>query len=146
MLDYEGDPGELTREKMENISKYVVSKYWRISGSPPENFTLDISIVSDEEIRRVNRQYLGRDSVTDVISFPLMEGEEIPGEGVPLIGQVVISGEAAARQAVSEAHSYTEELTLLFIHGVLHVSGWEEGQEIEKCQKKILKEIKNRIL
>ncbi|MFW6135135.1 MAG: rRNA maturation RNase YbeY [Elusimicrobiota bacterium] len=128
---------------MEYITKIVIKNYWKISSKPPEKYKIDINVMPDSEIKKVNKKYLNRDRPTDVIAFSLQEGEEIPEE-IPLIGQIVISKHAAQRQAPQYNHSTQEEMELLLIHGLLHVAGWEEGEKIQKCQEEIKRKIKRK--
>ena len=111
---------------------------------------LDILLVEDEEIRRLNLEYRARDSATDVLSFSQIDpapaaGEEEPdadaGDEVPgppeLLGDVVISVETAARQAQAGGWTLDEELARLLLHGVLHLLGFdhEAGGEEEAAMK-----------
>lgn len=81
---------------------------------------LSLALVTDHEIRSLNRQYRGKDKPTDVLSFPLAD-ELHPF----LLGDVVISVETAARQAQRRGHSLREELQILLIHGILHLLGYD---------------------
>jgi probable rRNA maturation factor len=89
-------------------------------------------IVDDAEIREINRDYLGRDKATNVISFAMQEGE---GTGVQpgLLGDVVISAETAARDAAEADLPFERELYFLLLHGILHLLGYdhERGTEAE---------------
>ncbi|MEK7405170.1 MAG: rRNA maturation RNase YbeY [Acidobacteriota bacterium] len=75
-------------------------------------------ITGDRELRRLNRQFLGRDYPTDVLAFP--EGEA-PPEG-PL-GEIAISLRRAAAQAAEFGHSVEDEIRILMLHGLLHLTG-----------------------
>ncbi|MFH1416609.1 MAG: rRNA maturation RNase YbeY [Elusimicrobiota bacterium] len=130
------DPGKVSK-----ISHEVICSHWKFPGKAPAEFKLDINVVSAEEITVINREYLGRDKPTDVIVFSFMEGEKTPIEKIPLIGQIIISRDAVRSQAVEYGNSESDEMLLLLIHGLLHVAGWPEGEEIKECQEKI----KNRV-
>ena len=75
-------------------------------------------VTGDDEIRQLNRQYRDIDRVTDVLSFP--DGEPVPSGGV-LWGQIVISMDAARRQAAELGHDELRELEELVLHGLLHL-------------------------
>jgi probable rRNA maturation factor len=77
-----------------------------------------VRLAGDRTLRRLNREFRGRDTVTDVLSFP---GEAGP-EGLHL-GDVVISIPAARRQAAAAGHTAARELRLLALHGLLHCLG-----------------------
>jgi probable rRNA maturation factor len=91
---------------------------------------LSVSVVGDEEIRVLNRDYRGKDRATDVLSFSQLEGEEVAGGDVVHVGDVVISLETAKRQAEAGDWSVEEELDRLLVHGLLHLLGYDhEGSE-----------------
>ena len=87
---------------------------------------VDIAIVDDAAIRRLNRTYRAVGRRTDVLAFPL----ETPGLG-GLVGQIVISAEAAARQAARLRVPLVVELTLLVTHGILHLIGYDDRDPVE---------------
>lgn len=92
-------------------------------------------ITDDEEIREINREWLGRDRPTDVIAFSQLEGEPFP---TSFIGDVVISAETAARQAEEIGHSFDREICRLMAHGVLHLLGHDHvhgGKQAAKMKK-----------
>jgi probable rRNA maturation factor len=82
---------------------------------------LHVSVVDDREMRRLHGRYLGRPRATDVMAFDL-EGP-VPS---PLLGEVVISAETAARQARSVGVPVALELDLLLVHGLLHLVGYDD--------------------
>jgi probable rRNA maturation factor len=103
---------------------------------------LSVVLVSNQSIRKLNRQWRGKDSATDVLSFPL--SLEAPPAGLPFeLGEIFISVEKAAEQADSFGHDLERELAFLFVHGTLHVLGFdhetaEEEKEMFSRQKEIL--------
>ena len=91
-------------------------------GSPEGE--LSLSLVTDQEITGLNKKHLDRPHPTDVLAFPMREGDfsEI---NPTLLGDVVISVETAKKQADAKKYSLEEELCLLLIHGILHLLGYE---------------------
>ena len=91
---------------------------------------VEFIITDDDEIKELNAQYRGIDKSTDVLSFPL---EEIPF--MPL-GTIVVSIDKIKEKAQEFGHTQEDELSLLFIHGLLHLLGYDhekdEGQMREK--------------
>jgi rRNA maturation RNase YbeY len=89
------------------------------------NRELSVLIVGDAKIRQLNAQYRNQNKATDVLSFPQQEeGETRGGEHqTALLGDIVISGETARRQAREHQFTFEEELVLLSIHGILHLLG-----------------------
>ena len=93
-----------------------------------------IALVTSQHIRKLNRQYRGRDVPTDVLSFPAdapaasrRRTAAAPGPPirVPLIGDIVIATSVARRQAQAVRHSYATELRVLALHGLLHLLGYD---------------------
>ncbi len=97
---------------------------------------IDFSFVDDARIQELNRDYRGKDKPTDVLSFPLFEhGEEfdfpVSGEEIAL-GDIVISTQTAARQALEQAHSFEREIAFLATHGALHLLGYDHAEDGER--------------
>ncbi|HTO10445.1 MAG TPA: rRNA maturation RNase YbeY [Candidatus Binatia bacterium] len=88
---------------------------------------VDIAIVDDAAIRRLNARYRAIGRRTDVLAFPL----ETPEAAAPLVGQIVISAEAARRQARRLRVPLALELDLLVTHGTLHLVGWDDRDPVE---------------
>lgn len=82
--------------------------------------SITVSIVSDPEMKKLNRKYKGKNCPTDVLSFNI--DENLP-EGDFMLGEVVVNKDQAKRQAKDYGNSYEEELAALVEHGVLHLLG-----------------------
>ena len=105
---------------------------------------VEISLVSEEEIQTLNREHRGVDRVTDVLSFPAMDGikgkpllaAEHPfdtdEEGRLFLGSLAICTERAKEQAQEYGHSYERELYYLATHGILHCLGYDHEEEQDK--------------
>lgn len=85
---------------------------------------VELILCDDSEIRELNRRYRGIDRATDVLSFPT-EGE-LP---VLPLGSIVISVEKVKEKAAEYGHSQEDELALLFIHGMLHLAGYDHESD-----------------
>jgi probable rRNA maturation factor len=85
---------------------------------------LTVSLVDDAEVRRLNRDYRGKDRPTDVLAFAMREGVRVAGDE-PVLGDVVISVDTASRQARRRGLSVADEVRTLLIHGVLHLLGYD---------------------
>ena len=92
------------------------------SGYPDSE--LSVVIVGNRTIRRLNRDYLGRDKPTNVISFPLQEGD-FTGVNPRALGDVVISADTAASEAEGGGVTFENRLTFLLLHGILHLTGYD---------------------
>ncbi len=109
--------------------------------------TLECSLVllDDEQIRRINQSYRGKDTPTDVISFAALEGDSY-GNDDQYIGDIFINMDAVLRQAEAYGHSRKREFCFLFAHGLLHCLGFDhQTQQDEEVmfelQESILYEI-----
>ena len=87
---------------------------------------VDVLVVDDAAIKRLNRLHRGVARRTDVLAYPL----EAPGPS-PLVGQIVISADTARRQARRVGVPLTTELDLLVTHGVLHLIGYDDRDPVE---------------
>ncbi|HHY21427.1 MAG TPA: rRNA maturation RNase YbeY [Bacilli bacterium] len=99
-----------------------------------EDYEVSVTLVDNETIREINREYRGIDAVTDVISFALNdEGEDelqiIGGAEEQLLGDIIISIPRASEQAESYGHSFERELAFLAVHGFLHLLGYDHMTE-----------------
>ena len=85
---------------------------------------VELILCDDREIRELNHRYRGIDRATDVLSFPT-EGEL----SVLPLGSIVISVEKVKEKAAEYGHSQEDELALLFIHGMLHLAGYDHESD-----------------
>lgn len=85
---------------------------------------LSILLVDDAQIQELNQQYLHRDKPTNVLAFPMKEGE-FSSLHPDVLGDLVISVETARRQSNRSGLDDMEMVTLLMIHGILHLLGYE---------------------
>ena len=109
---------------------------------------LSILVVDDTEITDLNDKYFNRQGPTNVISFPMLEGEF--AEISPLLlGDVVISMDTTLREAAQSGISPEERFDQLLIHGILHLFGYEherdatEARRMEEKSTELLELIKN---
>jgi len=96
---------------------------------------LSIVLTGDARLRELNRDYLGVDAPTDVLSFPASESdgsETDPETGSPYLGDILISIPRAREQAKSAGHALESEVQLLAVHGVLHLLGHDHAEAKEK--------------
>ena len=91
---------------------------------------LSLSLVNDVRIAELNEGWRGKSGPTDVLAFPLLEGEGADSAG-DLLGDVVIGIETAASQARRARRSLDDEVARLMIHGTLHLLGHDHEQEDE---------------
>ena len=96
-----------------------------------KNLELSLALIGNAEMRKLNARYRHKDYPTDVLSF------SVEGPGGPeahLLGDVVISVEKAAQQAKERCHSLDRELTLLLIHGIVHLLGYDHERSAQDAR------------
>ena len=84
---------------------------------------LSVSVVGERKIKELNKKYLGKDEMTDVLSFSQMEGTLVPEDDQMLLGDVIVCYNVAKKQAVKLNKILDEEIEFLVLHGVLHLLG-----------------------
>ncbi|MCB1327449.1 MAG: rRNA maturation RNase YbeY [Spirochaetales bacterium] len=111
------------------------------------DWQMSVIVLDDEAMRAVNREHRGKDRPTDVLSFPLCEFDagddsEVQFPGQPrLLGDLLISYEAAVRQAEAIGHDLEAEFERLMVHGILHLFGYDhETSEQDRLQMEALED------
>ncbi len=114
------------------------------------NYEIDVSLVDDETIHQINRDYRKVDRVTDVISFAFNDDKDpanvILNPEVPrMLGEILICLPQAKRQAEQIGNTIERELSFLFVHGLLHLLGYDHMKPEDEAimfplQDKILEE------
>ncbi len=115
---------EIDKELLEKIA----SKYTKKD--------IELIITDNDEIRQINKDFRNIDAPTDVLSFPFL------GKKTPLLGTIIISCEYVQTVAKRLGHAPTQELALLFAHGLLHLLGYDhesDNGEMRQEEEKIIK-------
>ena len=137
---------EIINETTENIEelndlrgfiKFAV-KYQKI-----ENSVFNIIIVDEKKIKELNKNYRGKDSITDVISFALEDDNTFIKTNFRVLGDIYICLKRAKEQAKEYGHSLKREICFLSIHGLLHLLGYDHMNEKDE---KIMFDLQERIL
>ena len=101
---------------------------------------LSVVLTDNRRLHKLNRDYLGIDAPTDVLSFPASESD--PDTGARYLGDILISVPYAAKGAKQAGHPLESELQLLVVHGVLHLLGHDHARPREKAKMwKVQREI-----
>ena len=135
----EGAPAVLDGELLREAAEAALAAE---NADPDANLTILVS--GDAYLLELNRQFMGVNEPTDVLSFPAEQVD--PETGELYLGDIAISLERAQAQAEAGGHSPQAELQLLVVHGVLHLLGYDHAEPAEKeqmwaAQAKILQEL-----
>lgn len=101
-----------------------------------ENTELTIAFVDNDAVADLNRRYRGVDAPTDVLSFPM---DDMPGE-TRYLGDLVISYPYARAQAEREGHALADSLSLLVVHGTLHLLGYDHDTPERRAEMWVAQE------
>ncbi|HIJ67803.1 MAG TPA: rRNA maturation RNase YbeY [Planctomycetes bacterium] len=111
---------EFDFDRLEELARRVCRRF------PLERAVIDIAIVGDEDIKKVNADFLDTAEPTDVISFDLSEEKELKSF------EVIVNADEAQRQAEARGHSTEAELALYITHGLLHNLGFSDTEKNER--------------
>ncbi|MGI6591357.1 MAG: rRNA maturation RNase YbeY [Eggerthellaceae bacterium] len=148
LVDYAYRPDALAGIPVEDVCRFVME-----AQQLPENTEVSVSFVDDDTIARLNAEYRGKEGPTDVLSFELdgadtdepeeFAGPDGTGADEPYeLGDIVIAVDVAERQTQQYGTTFEEEVSLLLIHGVLHLCGYdhvtdEDAAVMEPLEKKL---------
>ncbi|UCU26787.1 rRNA maturation RNase YbeY [Mycoplasma anserisalpingitidis] len=117
-----------------------LAKYFNIE----KHINVDLTIVNNEEIQKLNKEYRGKDYATDILSFDF--GNDGLYDTLPFVhlGELVVSYEKVIAQANEFNHSVKREFCYLFTHGLVHLMGYDHEEENERVEmNRIVDEIFN---
>ena len=143
-------------ENQQNLLKNLFDEAMKSNGQNPDIIQMDFSVISAEEMRELNNRIRGIDYATDVLSFPSLEGcltkkinpknypfDVNPETGLVYLGEIMINLQKAIEQAKEYGHSVTREFCYLFVHGCMHLLGYDHEDENDK---KIMREHEEKVL
>ena len=112
-----------------------------LEGIDDTNCEISVTFVEAPEIKALNSQYRGVDSVTDVLSFPQFDDlNDLTNECEVCLGDVVICKDRAKEQAEEFGHSFEREIIYLFTHSILHLLGYDHMEDEEKKEMRAREE------
>ncbi len=103
----------------------------------PAAVELSVRLTSDDEVQALNRQYRGKDKPTNVLSFPMIQPDLLDtvtqnsDDGEVLLGDIVLAHGVCIAEAAERGVSLDEHVTHLLVHGVLHLLGYDHGDDEE---------------
>ncbi|MBP6178613.1 MAG: rRNA maturation RNase YbeY [Anaerolineales bacterium] len=120
--------------QMEFSDTYLLERAARFTlevESSLSDVDMTIVLTDDAQLHELNREFLGVDAPTDVLSFPSSETD--PETGVPYLGDILVSIPRATLQAQAAGHPLEAEVQLLVVHGTLHLLGHDHAEAEEKA-------------
>ncbi|MDO4941045.1 MAG: rRNA maturation RNase YbeY [Erysipelotrichaceae bacterium] len=143
----------VNRTKYSDFKRFypLIDKYYRKTLkvlSLEDKYAVSLILVGPISIKRINRDYRNIDKVTDVISFALLDDEEIQiDEGIIELGDIFVNRDRVYTQAKEYGHSIEREFVFLFVHGLLHLLGYDhmnekDEKEMFALQRKIVGNLK----
>ncbi len=100
-----------------------------------ESYRVSLTLVSMDEIQKLNKKYRDTDKPTDVLTFAFEEADVIQNDEYIDLGNIILCPEVAKTQASNFHHPVTRELAFLFIHGLLHAFGYEHHRSKEEAEE-----------
>jgi probable rRNA maturation factor len=136
----------LNRQRLHSIDRQAVAKLAAatLARIGRDDAELTITFIRDAAMRKLNRDYRGKDKPTDVLSFAYHESDDSFPESDTHLGDVVISVETAARYATEYGLTFEREIEHLIIHGTLHLAGYDhetDNGEMNRLERKLRKEL-----
>lgn len=141
VIYYDGDEPDFSKESADEIARAM---YGFVSSDV--RLALEVEFVDEEEIRRLNRELRNIDKVTDVLSFPALDGikgQAISKKNFPysvdengnlLIGSVAVCVKRAREQAEEYGHSFNREIHYLIVHGIMHCLGYDHIEDADRAE------------
>lgn len=118
------DVTNATQGRYRGKAAMIASVTKALRGQKIKHASVDIILLDDKSIRKMNRQFLQHDYATDVITFPM--------EDSPLYGEIYISLDTARSQAAEYGVTLTNELCRLAVHGALHLCGHDDSTDEQR--------------
>jgi probable rRNA maturation factor len=111
----------------------LVSDALAEAGLSPKTHSVSVALLSDAEVRSLNRDFRGKDAPTNVLSFPAAPLPAAPAEsyGPVFLGDIALAYETVKHEAEAQAKSVLHHAGHLTVHGVLHLAGFDHGEDAE---------------
>ncbi len=145
-IDFHSEIKNINNSSYEEMFAFISEKVQKHL-SLKAHYFLEVNIVDDVEIHKINKEYRGIDRPTDVISFAFLD--KVDGElpikhaQVVFLGEIIISIDKAVKQAHDYSHSLEREMAFLFTHGLLHLLGYDHDSD---DKEKIMFSLQDEIL
>ncbi|QQS61086.1 MAG: rRNA maturation RNase YbeY [Candidatus Moraniibacteriota bacterium] len=134
----------LSKNFYEEISSLILSEI-EILFSFPKKIGIGLSSASLEDMAMLNKENIGKEGPTDILSFPAYPDKEtiksLQGEEF-FLGDIILCEDIIRKDAEKDDVSYEREMAFVFSHGILHLFGYEHSEEMFALQDKVCENIK----
>ncbi|QAY76101.1 rRNA maturation RNase YbeY [Sphingosinicella sp. BN140058] len=117
----------------------VAASDWNDLGDSPVTIEVSVKFTGNDEVQSLNAQYRGKNKPTNVLSFPMIEGDLLDqlvaaGGGEILLGDIVLARGICAEEAADKGISIDDHATHLVVHGTLHLLGYDHEEDEEEAE------------
>jgi probable rRNA maturation factor len=120
----------ILQKKVAGLTEGVIERFvLRARRAAKLRGVVNVLVTGSAALRSLNRQFLGKDKATDVLSFPASSAVSKPRKKSPLAGDIAISADVASENAARFGHSPAEEVKILALHGILHLAGFDHERD-----------------
>jgi probable rRNA maturation factor len=141
LLVYSGQTVVILRKLVPNLSQLALARFAaRAARAARLPGRVNVLVTSNRDLQALNRRFRGKDSPTDVLSFP-----PLPGLDPDLAGDIAISAEMAAQSARALGHPPADEIKILVLHGILHLAGYDHESDhgaMARQEEKLRRELR----
>lgn len=131
MLEINNKSGhEIDRNLLKKVFLEFCDEYQK------QGFSASLALVPEEEMRFLNKNTRGKDEVTDILSFESAETDFSSDSDKEFFGEIIICMDKIKEQSVLYGHTFQQEFIFIFIHGLLHLAGFEDLSEEGRIEMK----------
>ena len=124
-------------ETYDNYIQYIINECFKEEKLNNKQLYINVILTNPDRIRQINKGQRGIDKETDVLSFPMFEGDEIEkidDNQFDILGDIVVSIDRVNVQAKEYGHSFNRELAYMIVHGFYHLLGYDHMVEEDKIK------------
>lgn len=122
----------------DDVQTWVAEAAGQSGRAPERDAEVAVRVVDADEIQTLNRLYRGKDSATNVLSFPAGDIEGLPPEAPQQLGDVVVCAAVVAAEAGEQGKALRDHWAHMIVHGTLHLLGFDHETEAEAAEMEAL--------
>ena len=127
------------KKEYEKIIEKVLTQCFKEEGLENSKLSITVTLTTEEDIQKINREYRNIDKATDVLSFPMFEKDELEQKIAKqdfqyedILGDIIICIKKVEEQAKEYEHSFEREFSYMIVHGFYHLMGYDHIKEEDK--------------